>query len=54
MSGRFRTSEGVEGDLTFQLVPKNEHAMVFRVGAQRMSDIQMIRKQETYTATGAR
>ena len=50
MQGGFRTVEGVEGKLTLQFVPKDDQTMVFRVGSTQTSDIQMIRKQQVYSA----
>jgi len=44
MQGKFLTREGIQGQLTLQLVPQNEYAMIFKVGATTTSDIPMIRK----------
>lgn len=46
MTGRFLSNEGVSGELDFQLLPTGENAMIFKVGAQQTSGIQMIRKQQ--------
>ncbi|MFK8051257.1 MAG: hypothetical protein AB8B81_22730 [Halioglobus sp.] len=46
MTGSFLSPEGVSGEFTIQLVPKGSNAMVFRVGAQRIPDIQMMRNSQ--------
>jgi len=47
MTGQYLSNSGANGDLIFQLLPKDNNAMVFKVGAQRTSDIEMVRKQHT-------
>lgn len=44
LSANFLSAEGVEGELGLQFVPNGE-ALVFRVGTQQTSNIQMIRKE---------
>lgn len=52
MNGQFLSNAGAQGKFSLQLVPENENAMVFRVGAQQTSDIQMVRKQHARGASG--
>ena len=44
LAASFVTGEGVQGQLNMQLVPQSDDAMVLRVGAQQMANVQLMRK----------
>jgi hypothetical protein len=44
LAASFVTGGGVQGQLNMQLVPQSDDAMVLRVGAQQMANVQLMRK----------
>ena len=44
LAASFVTLAGVKGELNMQLVPQRDNAMVLRVGAQQMANVQLMRK----------
>ncbi len=53
LAASFVTLAGVQGELNMQLVPQRDNAMVLRVGAQQMANVQLMRKPYSTPLTPA-